>query len=145
MCIRDSLRIEALGISLGPENETILDAQYGAIPREIFYTGRSEDAGLLLANCRTRIGVAVLNEVPGYMKRTDIGGWYDPDRVSLDVLYDTDLMPFERTVAPGEKFQTASVSLLTFRRGDGFNEDVYKRQPLFSSPAGRPAANSVSR
>ena len=116
------LRIEALGISLGPENETILDAQYGAIPREIFYTGRSEDAGLLLANCRTRIGVAVLNEVPGYMKRTDIGGWYDPDRVSLDVLYDTDLMPFERTVAPGEKFQTASVSLLTFRRGDGFND-----------------------
>jgi hypothetical protein len=40
------LRIEALGLSLGPENETILNAQYGAIPREIFYTGRA------LGRCR---------------------------------------------------------------------------------------------
>ena len=42
------LNIESLGLALGPENEIILDAQYGAIPREIFYTGRSEDAGLLV-------------------------------------------------------------------------------------------------
>jgi len=39
------LNIEALGLSLGPENEIVLDAQYGAIPREIFYTGRSEMRG----------------------------------------------------------------------------------------------------
>ena len=116
------LNIEALGLSLGPENEIVLDAQYGAIPREIFYTGRSEDAGLLLGNSRTRAGIAILNEIPGYMKRTEITGWYDPDRVSLDVLYDTDLMPFERSVAPDEEFKTASVSLATYRRDDGFRD-----------------------
>ncbi len=116
------LNIEALGLSLGPEDETILNAQYGALPREIFYTGRSEDAGLLLAKGRTGIGVAVLSEVPGYMKRTEIGGWDDPERVRLGVLYDTDLMPFERSVPPGEEFMGASVSLASFRRGDGFRD-----------------------
>jgi alpha-galactosidase len=116
------LTIEALGLALGPENETILNAQYGTIPREIFYTGRSEDAGLLLANSRAGHGVAILSEVPGYMKRTEIGGWDDPERVRLNVLYDTDLMPFERSLASGGEFQTASVSLVTFRNGDGFND-----------------------
>lgn len=119
------LTIEAIGLSLGPENETILDAQYGTIPREIFYTGRSEDAALLLANSRTGAGVAILSEVPGYMKRTEIGGWDDPERVRVNVLYDTDLMPFERTIASGEEFQTAGVSLVTFRKGDGFHDPCW--------------------
>jgi alpha-galactosidase len=116
------LRIEALGLALGPENETILNAQYGAVPREIFYTGRSEDAGLLVSNSRTGVGVAILTEVPGYMKRTEIGGWVDAEHVELGVLYDTDLMPFARTVAPGTEFRTAAVSLLTYRNGDGFHD-----------------------
>jgi len=116
------LRIEALGLSLGPENETILNAQYGAIPREIFYTGRSEDAGLLVSNSRTGVGVAIITEVPGYMKRTEIGGWSDAEHVGLGVLYDTDLMPFERGLAPGEEFVTAAVSLVTYRNGDGFHD-----------------------
>jgi alpha-galactosidase len=116
------LNIEALGLSFGPANETVLNAQYGTVPREIFYTGRSEDAGLLLANSRSGAGLAVLSEVPGYMKRTEIGGWYDPEQLQLGVLYDTDLMPFERTVAPGEEFETASVSLVTFRHNDGFHD-----------------------
>ena len=38
------LDLEGIGPSVGPANETILNAQYGAMPREIFYTGRSEDA-----------------------------------------------------------------------------------------------------
>jgi alpha-galactosidase len=42
------LNIESIAPSVGPENETTLNTQYGAIPREIFYTGRSEDAGLLV-------------------------------------------------------------------------------------------------
>ena len=109
-------------ISLGPENETTLLTQYGTIPREIFYTGRSEDAGLLVANGRTGIGVAILSEVPGYMKRTEISGWDDPEHVRIGVLYDTDLMPFERAVVAGEKFKTAAVSLVTFRNGDGFQD-----------------------
>ncbi len=116
------LNIEALELSLGPENEIVLDAQYGTIPREIFYTGRSEDAGLLLRNSRSGQGVAFVSEVPGYMKRTEIGGWDDPDRVRVGVLYDTDLMPFERSVSPGQEFRTASVSLVAFRRGDGFHD-----------------------
>jgi alpha-galactosidase len=116
------LNIEALGISLGPENETVLDAQYGTIPREIFYTGRSEDAGLLVRNSRSGQGFAIVSEVPGYMKRTEIGGWDDPERIRLGVLYDTDLMPFERSVAPGQEFKSASVSLIAFRSGYDFHD-----------------------
>ena len=126
------LNIEALGISVGPENETTLLTQYGTIPREIFYTGRSEDAGLLVANGRTGTGLAIISEVPGYMKRTEIGGWDDPDRVRIGVLYDTDLMPFERTLAGGEEFTTASASLITYRNGSGF-QDPHWRLPSYTS------------
>ena len=116
------LNIESIAPSLGPQNETTLNTQYGAIPREIFYTGRSEDAGLLLANARTGIGFAILSEIPGYMKRTEIDGWDEKDRVPIGVLYDTDLMPFARSLHAGEEFKTASVSLITFRNGDGFRD-----------------------
>jgi alpha-galactosidase len=117
------LNIESLGLALGPENETILDTQYGAIPREIFYTGRSEDAGLLLANSLSGQGVAIVTEVPGYMKRTEIGGWeHDGEHVGVRAMYDTDLMPFERSVAPGREFKTASVSLAAFRRGGALHD-----------------------
>jgi alpha-galactosidase len=112
--------IEAIAPSVGPSNETVLSAQYGTIPRETFYTGRSEDAGLLVSNARTGDGFAVLSEVPGYMKRTEIDAWATPGRVG--VMYDTDLMPFERSLAPGTEFKTAAVSLLTFRNRDGFND-----------------------
>ena len=116
------LNIESIGISLGPENETILLTQYGAIPREIFYTGRSEDAGLLLLKWQTGAGIGILSEVPGYMKRTEIGGWDDPEQVRIGVLYDTDLMPFERTLSMGEEFTTAGVSLVSFSSGEGFHD-----------------------
>ncbi len=116
------MNIEAIAPSVGRSNETVLNAQYGAIPRETFYTGRSEDAGLFVTNARTGDGFAVLTEIPGYMKRTEINAWSDPGRVGVGVLYDTDLMPFERLLAPGAEFKTAAVSLLTFRSGDGFND-----------------------
>jgi alpha-galactosidase len=116
------LRMDALDLALGPENEVTLLTQYGTVPREIFYTGRSEDAGLLLANGKTGDGIAVISEVPGYMKRTEIGGWDAPDQVRIGVMYDTDLMPFERVLAPSEEFITASSSLVAFRNGDGFND-----------------------
>jgi alpha-galactosidase len=122
------LNIESLALALGPENEITLLTQYGAIPREIFYTGRSEDAGLFIANGRTGNGVAVISEVPGYMKRTEIGGWDNPNHVLLGVMYDTDIMPFERTLAAGESFTSASVSLIPYRNGDGFND------PHWSAP-----------
>jgi alpha-galactosidase len=116
------LDIEAIAPSVGPESETLLNTQYGAIPREIFYTGRSEDAALLIANGRTGIGFAVISEVPGYMKRTEVDGWFDAEHVGIHVLYDTDLMPFARTLAPGEEFTTAAVSTIAFKKGDGFRD-----------------------
>jgi alpha-galactosidase len=126
------LAIEALGISIGPENEVTLLTQYGTIPREIFYTGRSEDAGLLVANGRTGVGMAILTEVPGWMKRTEIGGWDDPDHVRIAALYDTDLMPFQRSLAGGEEFKTAAVSLVAYRNGDGFC-DPHWRLPAYTA------------
>lgn len=116
------LEVEAISPSAGPANEVILNAQYGAVPRETFYTGRSEDAGLLVANGLTGTGFAILNEVPGYMKRTEINAWYDPGQVNIAGMYDTDLMPFERTLKPGEEFMTDAVSFLAFRKYDGFND-----------------------
>ena len=126
------LNIEAIAPSVGPSNETVLNAQYGAIPRETFYTGRSEDAGLLVANASNGNGFAILSEVPGYMKRTEIDAWYRPGNVRLGVMYDTDLMPFARSLAPGEEFKTAAVSLVTYRNGDGFN-DPHWRLPSYTS------------
>jgi alpha-galactosidase len=116
------LNIESIAPSVGPADETILNTQYGAIPREIFYTGRSEDAGMLIANGRTGTGFAILSEVPGYMKRTEVGGWDHTEQMHIGVLYDTDLMPFERAVAAGQEFTTAAVSLVTYRSGDGFRD-----------------------
>lgn len=114
------MNIEAIAPSVGPSNETVLNTQYGTIPRETFYTGRSEDAGLLVANAHSGDGFAILSEVPGYMKRTEINAWSNPGRVA--VMYDTDLMPFERSLTPGAEFKTAAVSLLTFRNRDGFTD-----------------------
>jgi len=51
------------------------------------------------------------------MKRTEIEGFYDPHHVRIGVMYDTDLMPFERALAPGEQFTTADASLIAFKMG----------------------------
>jgi alpha-galactosidase len=126
------LNIESLALSLGPENEITLLTQYGAIPREIFYTGRSEDAGLFIANGRTGNGIAIISEVPGYMKRTEIMGWDNPDHVPIGVMYDTDIMPFERSLSPGETFTSASVSLIPYRNGGGLN-DPHWSVPTYTS------------
>ena len=126
------LNIEVIDVTFGTENETTLLTQYGTIPREIFYTGRSEDAALLVANGRTGTGIAVINEVPGYMKRTEIEGWNDADSVRIGILYDTDLMPFQRTLATGEEFKTANGSLVVYRNGAGF-EDPHWRLPSYTS------------
>jgi alpha-galactosidase len=126
------LEVEAISPSAGPANEVILNAQYGAVPRETFYTGRSEDAGLLIANGLTGDGFAVLNEIPGYMKRTEINAWYDPGQVNIRAMYDTDLMPFERSIKPGEEFKTDAVSFIAFRKDDGFH-DSYWVLPTYTS------------
>lgn len=92
---------------------------YGEDPREIFFTGRVDDVAILLESARTGDGVAVLSEVPGVVRRTEVGviGKWRQWEPGVDVMYDTDLFPFERTVAPGETFTTAAVSFVLYQRG----------------------------
>jgi len=76
--------------------------------------------------------VVILNEIPGYMKRTEVAGWDADKTVRVSAMYDTDLMPFERRLGSGEEFTTSSVSLLPFRRDDGFNDSRW-RVPSYSA------------
>jgi alpha-galactosidase len=98
----------------GPAHDLIAYAGYGEQPRETFLTGRVNDVAVLLENAKTGIGLAVLSEVPGYMKRTELNDGWSP---SFAAMYDTDLFPFERTLAPRETFTSAGVSVLFYQRG----------------------------
>jgi alpha-galactosidase len=113
------LCFEALSIGPGTPGELQLSAGYGATPQALFYTGRASDVGMFLRNAKTGEGVAVINEAPGYLKRTEVGqGW----REGVRVMYDTDLFPFERTLDPGETFESAKSSLVFFQDGNGFED-----------------------
>ncbi len=109
---------ESISAGAGVPAELQLFAGYGTVPREIFFTGRVSDTALVSRNSRTGEGLVVLNEAPGYLKRTEMGGWGWNDRIQ--VMYDTDLFPFERTLEPGETFQSARSSVLFFVDGKGF-------------------------
>ncbi|HEY0307434.1 MAG TPA: alpha-galactosidase [Acidobacteriaceae bacterium] len=92
---------------------------YGEEPRELFFTGRVNDVAILMENAVTGDGFASLSEVPGYLKRTEVGvlGRFHQWQPGLQVMYDTDLIPFERSVTPGGSFDTAATSILLYRRG----------------------------
>ncbi len=92
---------------------------YGEEPRELFFTGRADDVAILLEDATTGDGVAVLSEVPGVLRRTEVGviGKWHQWEPGVDAMYDTDLFPFERTLAPGEIFTTAAVSFVFYQRG----------------------------
>jgi alpha-galactosidase len=104
------LVFEALNLMSAPPDEEILRAFYGVHPREIFFTGRVEDAAILQMNPRTEEGFIVMNEAPGWMKRTEMNGWGR----SVRVMFDTDIFPFERCVAAGETFTSAKSSIAFF-------------------------------
>jgi len=109
------LSIETLDLACGKPGELQLAAFYGIMPREMFFTGRVEDAMLLQKNASTGEGFAVLNEAPAHLKRTDTpGSWTG----GIDVGYNSDLFPFERHIAPQETFTTASASTLFTWEGD---------------------------
>lgn len=111
------LCFEAVDAAPGTPSELKVSGGYGAVPRELFMTGRVSDAAIFLRNARTGEGVGVINEAPGYLKRTEVGeGWGE----GISVMYDTDLFPFERTLQPGETFQSAKSSLVFFKDEDGF-------------------------
>lgn len=100
-------------------NNLLAYGGYGEDPREFFFTGRADDVAILLENAVTGDGVAVLSEVPGVLRRTEVGviGKWHQWEPGIDAMYDTDLFPFERTLAPGESFTTAAVSFLLYQRG----------------------------
>ena len=104
------LVFEALNLEAAPASDQIIFGYYGVHPREIFFTGRAEDAAILAKDPRTGEGFIVMNEAPGWMKRTEMTNWGD----GIQVMYDTDLFPFERSLNPGETFTSAKSGVAFF-------------------------------
>ncbi|MGB7135219.1 MAG: alpha-galactosidase [Acidobacteriaceae bacterium] len=117
--VLSQLSIACEPLEPAPPADLLAYGGYGETPREIFFTGRSDDVAILLESARTGDGVAVLSEVPGVLKRTEVGviGKWHQWEPGVVAMYDTDLFPFERTLAPGETFDSAAVSFLLYRRG----------------------------
>jgi alpha-galactosidase len=110
-----NLTVACQPLSPGPVRDRIAYGHYGEEPRETFFTGRVNDVAPMVENARTGLGLAVLSEVPGYLRRTEVGFNYWNQIVYA--MYDTDLFPFERSLSPGEKFETAAASVVFYRRG----------------------------
>lgn len=102
---------ETLAAAPGAISDLQVSGGYGATPRELFFTGRVSDPAVFIRNAKTGEGFAILNEAPGYLKRTEVGlGWSE----KFTVMYDTDLFPFGRTLKPGETFESAKCSMVFF-------------------------------
>jgi alpha-galactosidase len=112
------LIFEGVNLQAAPPGEQELLAYYGVHPREIFFTGRAEDTALVQVNARTHEGFVVMNEAPGWMKRTEMTGWGE----GVQVMYDTDLFPFERSLQPGETFTSAKSGIAFFVEGQGLSD-----------------------
>ncbi|MGD0730229.1 MAG: alpha-galactosidase [Terracidiphilus sp.] len=110
-----NLTVSCQVVSPGAIHDLIAFGNYGEEPREIFFTGRVNDVTPMVENARTGLGLALLSEVPGYLRRSELGnnGWDQ----SVRAMYDTDLFPFERRLASGEKFETAAASVVFYQRG----------------------------
>ncbi len=109
---------ESAGIAPGPPHVLEASSFDGAQPREIFFTGRVDDAAVLLRNSLTGEGLFAMNGAPGWTKRTELVGW----GYGVTLMYDTDLFPFERTLAPGETFTSARGSIAFFVDGKGHSD-----------------------
>ena len=123
------LVFESVHLSAGPPNRLEVDGFYGIQPREIYLTGRAEDPAIVQRNVHTGEGFVVMNEAPGSLKRTEMGGWGTGD---IQVMYDTDLVPFERRVEPSETFTSAKSSIAFFADNHGF-ADVHWVMPSYTS------------
>ncbi|MGA2986245.1 MAG: alpha-galactosidase [Terriglobia bacterium] len=110
------LSFESLSIAPGPPDVLQASGFYGSQPREVFFTGRVDDTAVLERNSLTGEGYIAMNGAPGYTKRTELSGWGD----GVQLMYDTDLFPFERSLQPGETFTSAKSSIAFFADGKGF-------------------------
>jgi alpha-galactosidase len=124
-----NLCFESLAAAPGTPAQLKVTGGYGGSVRDLFFTGRASDAAIFIRNSATGEGLAVINEAPGYLKRTEIGeGWTERFRV----MYDTDLFPFEKTLASGKTFETAKSSLVFFLDGHGL-EDSHWAVPGYAA------------
>ena len=110
------LAFEAVNIAPGPPSDLQVSAFYGIEPREIFYTGRVDDPAITVRSSRSKEGFVVMNEAPGYLKRTEIAPSWDG---GFEAMYDTDLFPFQRTLVPQETFTSAKCSVAFFKDDAG--------------------------
>ncbi len=124
------LSFESLTIAPGPQDVLQASGFYASQPREVFFTGRVEDTAVLERNSLTGEGYIAMNGAPGYTKRTELAGWGD----GVELMYDTDLFPFERMLQPGETFTTARSSIAFFVDGKGFADPRWVI-PSFTSQA----------
>ena len=133
--------IETLPVEIGAPGELLLDAHYGALPRETFFTGRVDDCAIVLRNPRTGDQVIALNEAPGHTKRVESGAWFWEGL--LRIMYDTDLFPLEVNLPPQSGWGTAAAQLVLIG-GEGDFADAHwvmpaATQPLLRKPNDRAA------
>lgn len=122
------LSFEAANAVPGPPADLQVSGFYGIQPREIFFTGRVEDPAIIERNSRTGEGLVVMNEAPGFTKRTEMAEWGE----GFQAMYDTDLFPFERRIEPGEWFVSAKCSVAFFAEGQG-TADPHWVMPTYTS------------
>ena len=114
--ILSNLRFESVAIAPGPPNVLQASAFYGVLPREIFLTGRVDDAAVVERNSLTGEGFIAMNEAPGWTKRTELVNWGE----GVQLMYDTDMFLLDRSLEPGGTFTSAKGSIAFFADGKGF-------------------------
>ena len=114
--ILSHLIFESVAVAPGPPSVLQASAFYGVLPREIFMTGRVDDAAVVERNSLTGEGFVAMNEAPGWTKRTELVQWGE----GVQVMYDTDMFPLDRSLEPGGTFMSAKSSIAFFADGKGF-------------------------
>ena len=131
---------EVLTAAPGTPADLQVMAGYGAIARDLFFTGRVSDPAIFVRSALTGEGFTILNEAPGYLKRTEVGeSWNEIFRV----MYDTDLFPFKRSLQPSETFETAKCSLVFFLDNRGFADPRWTIPIYVSKHIARRPANQI--
>ncbi|MBI1277472.1 MAG: hypothetical protein GC179_05040 [Anaerolineaceae bacterium] len=102
------LILESLELCIGHPDDQKLYGYYGVQPRELFFSGRIDDPAIYQVNAQTGEGFVAMNEVPGVMKRINTSWTWQG---GIQLLYDTDIFPFERTLAPDEVFEPSKISI----------------------------------